>query len=237
MGGIADLDVGGARHRRARIDQVHRIQHPGAILALVAARPVIAAMRTGADHITVGQEAAVGHRIGLLGDAQFQKAVLPQRAREMQGQLMVLRRRRAPEIVPGQTEPVAQLLLHRMPFGGIVRDRRALLQRRQFHRRAMLVGGADRQGVVAAAAAIAGENVGRQHGADQVSQMLDPGHIGDGGGDEDALHVLLYKKWKWDRPLIQGDGNGSKNKGGICRPQSGNSLLSQWLRPQSLWAA
>ena len=49
-----------ARHRRTRIDQVDRIEHAGAILALVAARPVIAAMRTGADDIAVGQEAAVG---------------------------------------------------------------------------------------------------------------------------------------------------------------------------------
>ena len=67
MGGVADLDILRPRHRRARLDQVDGIKHPGAVLALVAARPLIAAMRTGADHITVRQEAVVGGRIGLLG--------------------------------------------------------------------------------------------------------------------------------------------------------------------------
>ncbi len=105
---IADLDVLRSRNRRARIDQIDRIQHAGAVLALIAARPVVAAMRTGADHITVGQEAAVGRRIGLLGGAQFQKSALPERAREMLCQLMVLRAGRTPEIVPGQPKSVAR---------------------------------------------------------------------------------------------------------------------------------
>src|SRR5450432_1679686 len=97
-----------------------------------------------------------------------------------------------------------------MPLGRIFVDRRALFQRRQFHRRAMLVGGADRQGLVAAAAAIAGEDVGRQHGADQVAQVLDPGDIGNGGSDEDALHVLLYKKWIKDQSSYKGTAEEAK---------------------------
>ena len=109
----------------------------------------------------------------------------------MQGQLVVLRRGRAAEIVPGQAEPLAQVLLHRMPFGGIVGDRHALLQRRQFDRRAMLVGGADRQRVMAARPAEPGKDVGRQHRAHQIAQMLDAGDIRQGGGDQDALHGLL----------------------------------------------
>ena len=79
----------------------------------------------------------------------------------------------------------------------------------------MLIGGADRQGVIAAGTAVTGENVGRQHGADQIAQVLDPGDIGDGGGDEDAAgHVLLYKEDKGP-VLIQGDDRGSK-RGGLC---------------------
>ena len=97
MRAVADLDVGGARERRARIDQIDRIEHARAILALVAARAVIAAMRAGADDIAVGQEAPVGRRIDLLGRAHLQMAVLPQRPREMLGQLVVLRRDERPK--------------------------------------------------------------------------------------------------------------------------------------------
>ena len=57
--GAADLDVRRAGDRRARMQQVGRIEHPGAVLALVAAGGLVAAVRAGADHVAVRQEAAV----------------------------------------------------------------------------------------------------------------------------------------------------------------------------------
>ena len=60
VGGIAHLDIFRPRNRRARMFEVGRIEHPCAILTLVAARVGVIAVRAGADHITVGQEAAIG---------------------------------------------------------------------------------------------------------------------------------------------------------------------------------
>jgi hypothetical protein len=41
--------------------------------------------------------------------------------------------------------------------------------------------------------------------------MLDPGDIGDGGGDEDAaLHVLLYRRWERDQSSYKGTAEEAK---------------------------
>ena len=109
----------------------------------------------------------------------------------MQSEIAVLHRRRAPEIVERQAEFIAQLFLHRMPFGGIGGGRDALLLRRQLDGRAMLVGGADRQRVIPARPAEPREDVGGQQRAHQIAQMLDPGNIRQGGGDQNAFHGLL----------------------------------------------
>jgi hypothetical protein len=52
----------------------------------------------------------------------------------------------------------------------------------------VLVGGAQEQDLVAAAAQVAGVKVGGELGADEVAQMLDAVDVGDGGGDEVAGH-------------------------------------------------
>ena len=60
MAAVAELEVGRAGQCRARRDQVDRIEQRAAIVALVAARGLVAAMRAGAEHVAVGQEAPVG---------------------------------------------------------------------------------------------------------------------------------------------------------------------------------
>jgi hypothetical protein len=57
---LAHLQIGGARDRAARVDQVGRVKLLGAVLALVAARMRIAAIRAGPLDIAVGQEPPVG---------------------------------------------------------------------------------------------------------------------------------------------------------------------------------
>ena len=66
--GLAHLQIGRARDRRARVDQVGRVELLGAVLALVAAGAVVAAIGAGALDVAVGQEAAVGDGIDLLLD-------------------------------------------------------------------------------------------------------------------------------------------------------------------------
>ena len=56
---LAQLEVGRTGQRRARAEQVDRVEQRAAIVALVAARGSRPAMRTGAEHVAVGQEAPV----------------------------------------------------------------------------------------------------------------------------------------------------------------------------------
>src|SRR6202008_5093687 len=113
------FDVGRPRQRRARIDEIGGIEHARAVFALVAAGAVVAAMRARTDDVAVGKKATIGVGIDLLGGADLEMAVLPQRAREVLGQLLVLRARRAAEIIPRQTESPAQIGLDRMLLAAI----------------------------------------------------------------------------------------------------------------------
>jgi hypothetical protein len=90
---VADLDLGRTGQRRARGDQVRRIEDAGAVFALVAARPLVTAMRAGADHVAVRQEAAIRAGVDLPGGTDLQMAVPPQRPRKILGELPVLRAR------------------------------------------------------------------------------------------------------------------------------------------------
>ena len=56
---LAHLEVGAPGDGRPRVDQVGGVEHPGAVLALVAAGVRVAAVRAGADDVAVGQEPAV----------------------------------------------------------------------------------------------------------------------------------------------------------------------------------
>ena len=189
VAGLADLEVGRSRDRRARLDQVGGVELLGAVLALVAARPRIAAVRAGADDVAVGQEAAVGDRVDLpLGHLGDQPGV-GEPAGEMLGQAVVLRARRAAEVVEGQPEALAELLLDRPEPRAIVGHRLAGLGGGELGRGAVLVGGADVEHLVAARPAVAGVDVGRELAADQISEVLDPVDVGQRGGDQDAGHA------------------------------------------------
>ena len=70
-------------------------------------RSVVAAVRAGADDVAVGEEAPVDRRVHLLGDALLEVALAVEPGGEVLGELVVLRRRAAPEVVPAQPEPLA----------------------------------------------------------------------------------------------------------------------------------
>ena len=191
MRAVADLDVARTRKRRARMDQIGGIEHARAVLALIAARAVVAAMRAGADDIAVRQEALVGVGIDLLGLPDFEMAVLPQRARERLRQLVVGPVGRAAEIVPRQTESLADVLLDRMLLGAIGAHVLARFQRRQFRGRAVLVRRADVERLAPQHPVEARKDVGRQHRADQIAQMLDAVDVGQRAGDQYPCHEYV----------------------------------------------
>src|SRR5690606_13060991 len=63
--GLAYFQVPAARDRRTRTDKIGGVELPGAVLALISARPFIVAIRTGPLNIAVGQKASVGRGIDL----------------------------------------------------------------------------------------------------------------------------------------------------------------------------
>ena len=121
--GLAHLEVGAAGDGGARLEQVGGVEDAGAVLALVAAGAVVAAVRAGADDVAVGQEAVVGQREHLLGDALLEVPVLVELLGEVVRELVVRRRGRAPEVVPAQPEALADLLLHRVLLPAELRHR------------------------------------------------------------------------------------------------------------------
>ncbi len=186
---LAQLELGRARDGGARVDQVGRVELLGAVLALVAARLVIAAVGAGALDVAVGQEAVVGHREELALDHFLDEAVLGQRPGEMLGQPVVPRARRAAEMVEGEPEARGDLLLHLVHLGAIILDRLAGLGGGELGRGAVLVGGADEHDLVAAAAHVAGIEIRRKLASDQIAQMLDPVDVGDRRSDEYPRHA------------------------------------------------
>ena len=91
-------------------------------------------------------------------------------------------------MIEGQPEPFCDPGLNGVHFGAILGHRFAGLGGGQFGWRAVLVGGAQEQHLVAARTLIAGIKVGGQLAADQVSEVFDPVDIGNGRGDQVTLH-------------------------------------------------
>ncbi len=189
--GLADLEIGGSGDGRAGLDQVRGVQDAGAVLALVAAGLVVAAVRAGALDVAVRQEAAVGGRVDLPDRALLDEAVLLELAREVLGDLGVLRRGAAAEVVEGQLEAVVDRLLGVVGLRAELGDRDAVLLGGELGGGAVLVGGADVEDVVAALAEVPGVHIRRKHRPDHVAQVLDPVDVRKRAGDQVSSHPRM----------------------------------------------
>ena len=90
MLGLPYLEIGASRDRRPGFDEIGGIEHPGAVLTLVAASVRVAAMGAGANDVAVGQEAPVDRGVHLLRGALLEVALLIEALREVLGELVVL---------------------------------------------------------------------------------------------------------------------------------------------------
>ena len=93
-------------------------------------------------------------------------------------------------MIPGESEAVAEVFLHRVPLVAILPDGDAVFGSGQLDRRAMLVGRANRHRLVAARPAEARKDIGGQHRADQIAQMFDAVDALRGTCDQDAFHTV-----------------------------------------------
>ena len=95
-------------------------------------------------------------------------------------------------MVEGEPEPGREVLLHLVHLGAVFFHGFARLGGSKLGGGAVFVGGADEHHLMPHRAVEAGEEVGRQLGADEVAEMLDPVDVGNGRGDEDACHVCAF---------------------------------------------
>ena len=94
-------------------------------------------------------------------------------------------------MVERQAEAPVDVGLHRMLARAVLGDRQAGRLRRQLGRRAVLVGAAEEQHLVAGLPAEAGVDVGGQQRAREVAEMLDAVDVGQGAGDQEFGHGTL----------------------------------------------
>ena len=193
MAGRAELDVGRVRDRRARRAEVFGVEQRGAALALIAARVGMAAVRAGPDDIAIGQEPAVGRRVGLQDRAFLDEARCIEATEDFLRQPPVGLAGRAREVVERQAEPAIDVGLDAMLAGAIIGDRHAGGVCRELDRRAVLVGAAQEQDIVAGLPAKTRVDVGRQEGSGEIAEMLYAIDVGQRAGDQELAHGTLRR--------------------------------------------
>jgi hypothetical protein len=208
---VAQRKRGVAGQRGARPDELGGIEQAAAVVALVAARAVAAAVRAGAEHVAVRQEAVVGRRPHLPHRAHLDQAGRVEPAIEVLGQGVIVRRGRAAEVVEREAEAAIDVGLDRVLRVAVRADVLPGAKRAELRRGAVLVGAADEQHVVAELAAEPRMDVGRQQRADQIAEMLDAVDVRNRAGDQDPAHgdVLRCGKragpeWKKKEPFRGG---------------------------------
>src|SRR5262249_28311670 len=103
-------------------------------------------------------------------------------------QHMVVRRGRAAEVVEREAEAAIDVGLDRVLIVAVGADVLSGRERAELGRRAVLVGAADEQHLVAELAAEARVHVGRQQRADEIAEMFDAVDVRNGAGDQDPAH-------------------------------------------------
>ena len=174
---------------RVGIDQVDRIEQASAVVALVAARLFVAAVRARALDIAVRQEALVVDGVDLARGALLDQAIVFENVGEMLRQLAVGLARGTAEPVERQREAGADASLDLVLFVAVLRGRLAGFGGGEFGGRAVLVGRTDKEHLVAHQPAEARIDVSRQHRPGEIAEVLDAVDVRQGRGDEDTRHL------------------------------------------------
>ena len=170
-----------------RVDQVDGVELVAAVVALVAARPVVAADRAGSLDVPIGQGASGRRRDGRHRGLRHQVAVAVHGAEQLLHHGVVVAGGGPGEQVVGQPEALQVLHDHPVvPVGELARGDPLGVGLHQ-DRRAVLVRPRDHQHVVARHPLVAGEDVGGDaesgHVADVAGAVgVGPGHRGEDGG-------------------------------------------------------
>src|SRR5215468_4627648 len=97
-----DLKVAISGDRRSWLEEFGRIEQSATTVALITARGLVSTMRAGSDDVPVRQEATVRGRPHLPHLTLLDQPCRIKAPIEVLGQCMILRRRRATEVIEGQ---------------------------------------------------------------------------------------------------------------------------------------
>ena len=186
MLGLARFGRDALGQLRPRVDQVDRVEGSPAVVALVATRPVVAAVRAGALDVAVRKEALGDRVVELLGDLRADVASGVQLPEQLPGHLTVVVGHRGGEVVERDPVPVPLLADERVVAVHDVARRHPLLLGLDRDRRAVGVAARHHQHAVAGDAVVAGEDVGGQVGPGEVADVLHAVRVRPGDGDEDV---------------------------------------------------
>eukprot|EP00166_Cyanidium_caldarium_P000929 ctg_1404.g427 len=177
-----------AGQRRSRSHQLGRVQQVAALVALIALGVLVAATRTGAVHVAVGQKLARLHIIQLRHGLLRAVPIVVYLPEDLLTYLGLARRRGAPKMVETQVEPAINVPVQPVVLVAQLSWCDALLGRLGLGGRAVLIRAADEQHVHPGLSQVAGVHVRRQHRPDQIAQVRHVIHVGEGRSHQ---HVPL----------------------------------------------
>jgi uncharacterized small protein (DUF1192 family) len=155
---------------------------------LIAAGGIEGAMRAGAEHIAVGEKPMIQRGPDLIDLTFLDQPGGVEPAIKMLRQRMVLRSGSSSEMIERQAEAPVDVGLDRVLF---VAERTHILSGRdgaEFGGRAVFIGGADEQHVIAELPPEAGMDIGRQQRACEIAEMFDAVHVRQRTGNENFGH-------------------------------------------------
>ena len=208
---------------RARVDQVDRIELVPAVVALVTAGVLEPADRARPFDVAVGERVTGGGRERAHRRLLDDVAVLVDGPEQVLDHAVVVLRRRPREQVVRQTE-VVQVLADEaaVPIGGLTRGQ-TLAIGRDHDRRAVLVGAADHQHVVAPQPVIPGRDVRRNAEAGDMPQMPRATRVGPRDGDENALLSTVREGVPPGRARSRTSYGGAVGRTDAGRPAAGDA--------------
>ena len=166
-----------------------RVELVAAVVALVAARAVVPADRAGALDVAVGQRPPGGRGDGAERGLREDVAVVVQAGEHLLRHRVVVAGRGPGEQVVGHVQAEQVLGDHPVVAVGQLARRDALLVGLHLDRRAVLVGPADHQHLVARHPLVPGEHVARQAEAGDVADVAGAVGVGPGRRGKDVTAV------------------------------------------------
>mmetsp|Transcript_24631 Transcript_24631/g.66990 ORF Transcript_24631/g.66990 Transcript_24631/m.66990 type:complete len:386 (+) Transcript_24631:1586-2743(+) len=176
----------GARRRAPRVDELRGVEQLAALVALVAARVVVATVRAGARDESVSEELTERFRVELLCGLLEEETALVAVHEDGLRDLRLVGRGCAPEVVELDVEPLVHLRVDGVVLVADLLGGEAFRQRLDLGGGAVLVRAAHVDHVGATLAHVARVHIRREHAPDDVAQVRHVVHVGQRRRDEDV---------------------------------------------------